>query len=430
MNMGMEFADQGLGRLEESLGTCRSFHIHCYDSESLELQTKSDAACIKSTQAATNFKPGDEELEEEMKKGVLFDELWAWMGKRWLPPAFRKTRGNGTITYACLDGCPGNLGCTIILRGGCQSELKAVKRAAAFCVNVAYNLRLEVSYLNNRCGTLPYCSIPGNLHPNGEKKDINSRDSPPNAAAAISEEELKEHHDAAAGSPPLSRLSSHLLSSSLCIDFGDPPPEARTGGTVSPATPYGHQGLNVTSLWMTSKTQCCQYEVKTINYYFTQRDVSLGQFLQESCFNSKLKCHNVTCKRSVRDHTLSLIHGTGRIDISVGIFPMALSQCIISSERAAAVKDEEEGGGETDMELLSKGGGSNVGGVQLGVGGGGGLNAEDEGGGAGNVKATTQRVAAAQRGGVEGGFYNHHKTGGEVGVAYIYILRHSRPAAI
>ncbi len=332
------------------------------------------------------------------------DVLRAWMGKRWLPPTFRKTRGNGTITYTCLDGCPGNLGCTIILRGGCQSELKAVKRAAAFCINVAYNLRLEISYLNNRCATLPYGSIP---HSNGENRYIVSRGSPSNAAAAISDEELKEHHDgAASGSPPLSKFPNHLLSSSLCIDFGDPPPEARMGGTVSPSTPYGHQGINVTSLWMTSKTQCCQYEVKTINYYCAQRDVSLGQFLQESCFNSKLKCHNVTCKRGVRDHILSLIHGTGRIDISVGIFPMALSQCIVSSKGSGAVKDEEEGGGggETDTELLSKGSGS-----------GGGLNAEDEGGG--NVKTTYQRVvAAAQRGEVEGGFNSQNKTGGEVSI--------------
>ncbi len=109
---------------------------------------------------------------------------------------------------------------------------------------------------------------------------------------------------------------------------------------------------------------------------------------------------------SVCDHTLSLIHGTGRIDISVGIFPTDLNQCIISNE--GGLKDEEGCGGETDMELASKGG------IQLGGGGGLKLNAEDEGG-AGNVK-TNQRVAAAQRG-VEG-FNSHHKTGGEVGIVY------------
>ncbi len=395
VNTGMEFADQGLVRLEESLGTCRSFRIHCYDSESLELQTKS-ATCVKPRQAtATTLKTGEKGFEEDIKEGETFDELQAWMGKRWLPPAFRQTRGNGTISYACLDGCPGNLGCTVILRGGCQSELKTVKRAAAFCVNVAYNLRLEVSYLSNRCATLPYAFL-DSIYSDGETKDIKSRD---NLNASSFEEELK-NNDAATSSPPPNRLPCHLLSSSLCINFGDPPAGARTGGAIRPATPYGHQGLNVTSLWMTSKTQCCQYEVKTINYYYTQQDVSLGQFLQESCFNSKLKCHNVTCKRSVCDHILSLVHGTGRIDISVGIFPTDLNQCIISNE-GGLMKDEEgvvEGG--MDVELASK----------LSGGGGGGLklNVEDEGGGVGNVK-TNQRVSAAQRG-VESG---HLKMGGE-----------------
>ncbi|CAN0487908.1 unnamed protein product, partial [Scytosiphon promiscuus] len=37
-----------------------------------------------------------------------------------------------------------------VLRGGDEAELKAVKRVIWLAVNVAYNLRLEVSYLNDR----------------------------------------------------------------------------------------------------------------------------------------------------------------------------------------------------------------------------------------------------------------------------------------
>ncbi len=110
---------------------------------------------------------------------------------------------------------------------------------------------------------------------------------------------------------------------------------------------------------------------------------------------------------SVHDHILSLIHGKGRIDISVGTFPTPLSQFIISNE--GGFKDEE-GGVETEMELATKGG--NIRGIQL-RGDGGGLNVEDEGGGGvGNVK-TTQRVAATHRG-VEGFNTSRHKMGGEV----------------
>ncbi len=80
--MGMEFADQGLGRLEESLGTCRSFRVHSYDSEPLELQIKS-ATCVKSNQP-TNFETEEEELllESGTNSGMPFNESRAWMGNR------------------------------------------------------------------------------------------------------------------------------------------------------------------------------------------------------------------------------------------------------------------------------------------------------------------------------------------------------------
>lgn len=67
---------------------------------------------------------------------------------------------------------------------------------------------------------------------------------------------------------------------------------------------------------MTEKTQCCPAEVKGICYYSMQ-DVSLGQFLRDSCFNLSLKCQNPSCKKSVLDHSLSFIHNDGMINISV-----------------------------------------------------------------------------------------------------------------
>jgi 1-phosphatidylinositol-3-phosphate 5-kinase len=67
---------------------------------------------------------------------------------------------------------------------------------------------------------------------------------------------------------------------------------------------------------MTDKTQCCPAEVKGICYYSLQ-DVSLGQFLRDSCFNLSLKCQNPNCKKSVLDHNLSFIHNDGLINISV-----------------------------------------------------------------------------------------------------------------
>mmetsp|Transcript_26691 Transcript_26691/g.39732 ORF Transcript_26691/g.39732 Transcript_26691/m.39732 type:complete len:103 (+) Transcript_26691:68-376(+) len=54
-------------------------------------------------------------------------------------------------------------------------------------------------------------------------------------------------------------------------------------------TAFDHQSILITSVWMAGKTQCCPAEVKGICYYSLQ-DVSLGQFLRDSCFNLSLKC--------------------------------------------------------------------------------------------------------------------------------------------
>ena len=117
-------------------------------------------------------------------------------------------------------------------------------------------------------------------------------------------------------------------SSSLCVDFGSPPNNRKArpwnGGKNDPTqrsisgkiTPLDHQAILITSVWMTDKTQCCPAEVKGICYYSMQ-DVSLGQFLRDSCFNLSLKCQNPSCKKSVIDHSLSFIHNDGMINISV-----------------------------------------------------------------------------------------------------------------
>ncbi|XP_076363235.1 1-phosphatidylinositol 3-phosphate 5-kinase fab1 isoform X2 [Tachypleus tridentatus] len=52
-----------------------------------------------------------------------------------------------TKTLMFFDGCAANLGCTILLRGASCAELKKVKQITRFMVYVAYNWRLERSFL-------------------------------------------------------------------------------------------------------------------------------------------------------------------------------------------------------------------------------------------------------------------------------------------
>ena len=162
-------------------------------------------------------------------------------------------------TFVMLEGCPKHLGCSVVLRGASRGALKQVKRVFRFLVNVAYNLRLETCYLKERCARI--------------RKDF----------------ELDP---------------KYIFSSSLCVDYGSPPPGRKmvrpwNGGSNETSqrslsgeiTAFDHQSILITSVWMTEKTQCCPAEVKGICYYSLQ-DVSLGQFLRDSCFNLSLKCQN------------------------------------------------------------------------------------------------------------------------------------------
>lgn len=187
-------------------------------------------------------------------------------------------------TFVMLEGCPRHLGCSVVLRGASRAALKQVKRVFRFLVNVAYNLRLEMSYLKERCARIR---------------------------------------------PDFQLEPKHIFSSSLCVDYGSPPPgrkmvrpwnggsnEASQKSVSGEITAFDHQSILITSVWMTEKTQCCPAEVKGICYYSLQ-DVSLGQFLRDSCFNLSLKCQNPACKKSVDDHSLLFVHKDGVIKITV-----------------------------------------------------------------------------------------------------------------
>jgi hypothetical protein len=215
-------------------------------------------------------------------------------------------------TFIMLEGCPKSLGCTVAIRGSSRSALKQVKVVLRFLINVAYNLRLETSYLRERCAS---------IRPNFELTD------------------------------------SFTYSSSLCVDYGKPS-NGRTirpwngGNSDSPSsvdskiTALDHQSILITSIWMTEKSQCCPAEVKGICYYSLQ-DVALGQFLRDSCFNLSLKCQNANCKRSVLDHSLSFVHNNALLNIMVEELEHPIPESPFESravqiDETKSVEDEEQ----------------------------------------------------------------------------------------
>ncbi|KAF7519677.1 hypothetical protein PCG10_009844 [Penicillium crustosum] len=57
-------------------------------------------------------------------------------------------------TYMYISGCPKELGCTIILRGGDDQVLRNVKRITEFMIYVVYNLRLETNLMRDEFGRI------------------------------------------------------------------------------------------------------------------------------------------------------------------------------------------------------------------------------------------------------------------------------------
>lgn len=58
-------------------------------------------------------------------------------------------------TYMYLSGCPRELGCTIVLRGGDSNVLTNVKRITEFMIYVVYNLKLETCLMRDEFVQIP-----------------------------------------------------------------------------------------------------------------------------------------------------------------------------------------------------------------------------------------------------------------------------------
>jgi uncharacterized protein YaaR (DUF327 family) len=244
-------------------------------------------------------------------------------------------------TYAYLQGCPPELGCTLVLRGANREVLSEVKKIISFCLVVAYHLRLEVAYYGDRFAQLPT-----------ERDDEWYGDDSDDDDYA---EETASTRNDANSSPYLRRSWRHLLSTSLDVDLRLPYRSELRGlprsvglrglgplgdgvrtsgplvGELKRISASDHQTLLVTSMLMgmgegrEGKVQKSRAEIMGIRFYST-RDMAVGQFLIENCFQLHNNINAVAIggekkerekENTMLDQTLSYTHRPGRIDITV-----------------------------------------------------------------------------------------------------------------
>ncbi len=234
------------------------------------------------------------------------------------PQRILRTRISRASTYAYFQGCPTEKGCSIVLRGAERCELAEVKKVIRFAISVAYHLRLEVAYYNDRFADIPVAidyeafddgSDMDDLYVNENSPLDISTDANPVVLQLIEQnKEIKV------------RRQRNLLSTSLDIDFNVPYRRELVGTSLFRSknlTKFhieGHQTLLITSILMgEGNQQKTGADVKGIKYY-TKHDIALGHFIMENCFQFS---RGMNKESKMLDQTLSFVHRPGRIDITV-----------------------------------------------------------------------------------------------------------------
>ena len=143
------------------LGKCRRFRLVTFrDNEvwkNSEIKSQiSNADLTKTENGEESVKDPNISVPNYMRQAALAANLLdegVHDSKRAMKCGLAK-RGVA-VTYCMVEGCPKDLGCTVLLRGASRIALKQVKKVFSFLVNIAYNLRLETSFLMCRRAKLP-----------------------------------------------------------------------------------------------------------------------------------------------------------------------------------------------------------------------------------------------------------------------------------
>lgn len=241
-------------------------------------------------------------------------------------------------THIYLDGCPPELGCTVILRGAERPVLEAVKNIVRFSIVAAYHLRLEVAYYNDR----DLYIIPQSI--SAVEDEYLSEDDGLTLGDDVAHIEEKSHLILG------DRKKRLLLSTSLDVDIGLPYcREIRGLNTAKKSGAHrrnmkkvalsDHQTLLFNSLAMNeNKTPRGKTELLRIGFYAGE-DITLGQFLIENCFHMSLHKH-AGRDSGMLDQVLSFTHRFGRINISVVKEGNSSSQQTSNSQNQSAEEEE------------------------------------------------------------------------------------------
>ena len=229
------------------------------------------------------------------------------------------TRGS---SYAYLEGCPVDRGCTLLLRGASREVLNLVRGVISEALAIAYHLKLETCYYSDRLARLfttyfyygnltvdNYCRS-ATVEP--DLKTPNPYDSDSGTEPSLSDSSKSAVTD---------RSRRLLLSSSLDVDYRRPHTHEIVGYGSNKIQYFpklfSHSydpSLYIATILMNGNVQQSKVIMKYLRYYSDDHDLALGQFLLENCFQLT---RDRPASNSMLDHCLSIYHRHARIDICV-----------------------------------------------------------------------------------------------------------------
>ncbi|BFZ63111.1 Mitochondrial distribution and morphology protein 12 [Saitoella coloradoensis] len=297
-------------------------------------------------------------------------------------------------SFLYFEGCPKELGCTIVLRGADMATLSKLKFITEFIAFVVYNLKLETCLMRDEFALIPTAppsretsattvtiSIDENIGDlplsskhlddtlDTYKKKILSAspfvkflppyllsrahdalrrlsqpteafEKPPKSSDLTNEQEgsdsekvdeAEPHTSVVLRNPNLQTRIDEILMKELHrktlreYETKLRQWEAHVAQNTDIINPLAHQNIVVLFSRVNSATAVpCEGPKIDVVEFYRGSDRTLGQYIEEMCFNYRSTCKAATCGKSYMEHYKSYVHGRARISVVLDSFSCPL----------------------------------------------------------------------------------------------------------
>ncbi|KAF9118758.1 1-phosphatidylinositol-3-phosphate 5-kinase [Mortierella sp. 14UC] len=281
---------------------------------------------------------------------------------------------NKRKSYMFFQDCPGNLFCSLVLRGGCLETLNRIKKVVRLMVWVSYNLKLETSLMNDQFAMTS--AMRESQLADEERVDISTdpdisrlqeflipykrtilsaspfvRFNPPFLLVQMIDdaEKLKKIEQSATPSSlrEIGNAKITFATSSATAVANKSTGRSQDSGFVEGAyidisndfqskskawedflstnigpphiVPFAYQNLTClfSNVCSVTKATCEGPIIRLIQYYALDSDVTLANYLEQICWEANYICPASSCDRPLRDHQRIYAHGDAKVMVTV-----------------------------------------------------------------------------------------------------------------